>query len=747
MNRSKTSGLFLHILSLNLSLLSFISFDLSEIFAEGTSTSQIEIRETTQSTEILSKSEEKHTEDTKVALGEEFRTESIWFGFEKEVTIATRHVTPARRAPSIVTVITAEEIKNLGYRTFVEILRIVPGFEILKNSTYTYGAVFPAIRGLDGINKVRLMLNGHLVNDPRTGGAFYLFDDFPVENIKRIEIVRGPGSAVYGENAFLAVINIITFDAKDIDGVKVSGGYGSFDTEEENIVFGKTYGKVDISGMVRYRHTDGFDGIVESDSVTQIDNALSPLGFPPASQAPGRVEDWRQEYDLNLKVIYKDFYFEGLYINKNQGLFTSPQLALTDESDLEQNYVFGEAGYKKTFEEKFTFRPRIYYDQVDTNTFGELFPENTHISVDTDGDGNIDLTNTYPDGLVANGKANLKTIGMEIPFDCELFDGNVLTLGLEYRLSNQTNIHSLANFDLITLEPLPSIQDFSDTLPFSKDATRRTLSGYLQDIWDITDTLNLTLGIRHDQYNDFGGATSPRVGLTWAFLKDASLKLLYGEAFRAPSFYEMFITNQPAVQGNEDLDPERIKTYEIGLSYKFNKYVISSINYFYNDIKDLIVLHIVDPITQTARYDNFGDAHVQGIEMETKVDIIKDNYVFMNYTFQNPEDNRGNGLPFVAQHYGNFGVNVHYWKYINTNLSTFVSGTRSREEGDDRDDLPAYALLNLSIIAKEFFKTMEVQGTVFNLLDKDYSDPGPTSIPDDLPRPGRTFFVGLSYQF
>lgn len=73
--------------------------------------------------------------------------------------------------------------------------------------------------------------------------------------------------------------------------------------------------------------------------------------------------------------------------------------------------------------------------------------------------------------------------------------------------------------------------------------------------------------------------------------------------------------------------------------------------------------------------------------------------------------------------------------------------TYDREEGDDRDDLPAYALLNLSIIAKEFFKTMEIQGTVFNLLDKDYSDPGPISVPDDIPRPGRTFFVGLSYQF
>ncbi|MBE7444142.1 MAG: TonB-dependent receptor [Planctomycetia bacterium] len=195
------------------------------------------------------------------------------------------------------------------------------------------------------------------------------------------------------------------------------------------------------------------------------------------------------------------------------------------------------------------------------------------------------------------------------------------------------------------------------------------------------------------------------------------------------------------------MDPETIRTYEVGLSYEFNKHVTSSINYFYNDIRNLIVQHIRSTTQGTSQYENFGDAHVQGIETETRVNIIKDNYVFMNYTFQNPEDEDGNDLPFVAQHYGNFGVNVHYPKYINTNLSTFVSGTRSREQDDPRDDLPVYALLNLSVIAKEFFKNMEVQGTVFNLLDKDYSDPGPLSIPDDFPRPGRTFFVGLSYQF
>ncbi|MCR4319626.1 MAG: TonB-dependent receptor, partial [Candidatus Brocadiaceae bacterium] len=538
-----------------------------------------------------------------------------------------------------------------------------------------------------------------------------------------------------GENAFLAVINIITKDAKDIDGVKVSSGYGSFDTYEENIVFGKTYGNVNVSGMVHYRQSAGFDGIVESDS-------QSFSGFPAASQAPGRVEDWRQEYDLNLKAVYKDVYFEGWYSNRNRGPFIGPQYALNDESDVETNYVFGEVGYKKTFEERLTFKPRVYYDQFDNNTYIESFSEG--VTLDLDGDGIYD---TYPDGLIGNGKVIQKIIGTEIPFDYELFDGNVITLGLEYRLISQTNVRFSSNFHPVTYAPLPSLQDFSDTYPFLKEAIRRIWSVYLQDTWDITDTLNLTLGARHDQYSDFGGAISPRAGLTWAFMKDASLKLLYGEAFRAPSFLEMFTTNQPAIQGNEDLDPETIRTYELGLSYKFNKYVSSSVNYFFNDVKDLIVLRTLESAPNTSRYENFGDARIQGVEMETKVDITKGNYVFMNYTFQSSEDDNGDDLPFVAKHKGNFGINVHYWKYLNTNLSAFVSGKRSREADDTRDDLPAYTLLNLSVIGKEFFKTMEVSGTVYNLLDKDYSDPGPTSIPEDLPRPGRTFFIGLSYQF
>lgn len=196
------------------------------------------------------------------------------------------------------------------------------------------------------------------------------------------------------------------------------------------------------------------------------------------------------------------------------GPFIVPQFALADESNIEQNYVFGEAGYRNTFDEKFTIRPRLYYDQFDRNSYIEALPENAHVPPDTDGDGVIDKINTYPDGLIGNAYIKERVVGTEVPFDYKIFDGNIITLGFEYRLIDQTNPHFFTTYNPRTLDPLDSLQDQADTYPFIKEATRRIWSVYLQDAWDITDTLNLTLGVRHDEYSDFGNTTSPRASLT-----------------------------------------------------------------------------------------------------------------------------------------------------------------------------------------------------------------------------------------
>ncbi len=668
-----------------------------------------------------------------------------WLQAEAIVTIATKHEIPINKAPSIVTVITDEEIERMGYRTLVEILKMVPGYAILKDQSF--GVVFPEVRGVTGSTRIRVMVDGHHVNNPMSAGAFAIFDDFPVENIKRIEIIRGPGAAVYGENALLSVINIITYDAEDIDGVKLTSGYSRFDTYEQNVVFGKTYRGFNFSGMVRYRETNGYDGIINSDSQTSLDSTVSGFGFSPASNAPGRVADGRREYDLNLKLTYNDFYVETLYINKKHKPYIGPALALNDGSDVAGDYVFIESGFKKTFYDRLTLRPRVYYDQFYSANFIKAFPDGATFAPTLASSGAPAGFVTYPNGFIGDGRVSEKVVGAEIPFDYELFDGNLLTIGTEFRLVQQTDVRYQTNFHPTSLLSLGSIQDFSDEFPFLKDSTRRIWSFYIQDIWDITKNINITLGCRFDQYTRYGGELSPRAALSWEFMENATLRLLYGKSFRPPSFLELFTANQPLLLGNENLDPEILHSYEIGLSYQFNKHITSSINYFYNDHDNLITLNTVSGIT--GGYEHFGDAHIQGVEAETKIDFGDKVNAFMNYTFLDAQDAEGNNMPFAAKHKGNFGVNVEYPKYINTNLNAFVSGKRYRKTGDSRNGngMPSYALLNLSVTGKNFFNSLEIQGTIFNLLDKDYEDPGSTSIPDDLPRPGRTFFIGVEYQF
>ena len=242
---------------------------------------------------------------------------------------------------------------------------------------------------------------------------------------------------------------------------------------------------------------------------------------------------------------------DGITIKTGE-TFIGPQYALNDDSDIENNYAFGEIGYKKVYDERLTMRPRIYYDQFDIRIQMQAYPEGATLPFDTNGDSVYDKFVTFPDGFNAIGSEIERVAGIEAPFDYALFDNNILTLGLEYRLINQGNVHYSGNLHPVTFESLDSMQNFSDTYPYLEEATRRIWAVYLQDTWDVTDTLNITMGLRHDQYSDFGGAISPRTGLTWSFMENASLKLLYGEAFRAPIF-EMYIANQPVLRETKTL--------------------------------------------------------------------------------------------------------------------------------------------------------------------------------------------------
>jgi iron complex outermembrane receptor protein len=380
----------------------------------------------------------------------------------------------------------------------------------------------------------------------------------------------------------------------------------------------------------------------------------------------------------------------------------------------------------------------VYYDQYNFDPLFERRPDDF-----TAAGGAV----VYPDGIQGKTTFKQRTLGFENQVNYNLFEGNELTFGFQYEWMHQHDIRSAEfTFNPTNDLPLPSIQDFSKDLPFTRKATRQILAFYLQDEWNITDDIDLTVGVRHDRFTRFEGTTNPRFGLIWRFIEDAHLKLLFATAFRAPNFQELFLTNNNQREGDPNLDPEKINTYEVGLGYNFTRQLRGNINYFFNRIRDRIIL---DTAQSPDKFVNSSGARVLGVEAELKADFGNDNYAFANYTFQKAEETRERKrLADVPVHSGNIGINAGFWKYANANLNALFIGPRPREFDDTRHDLSSYALVNLTLIGKHFIDNLEIKGSIFNLFDKSYEDSSPqNTVPTDYPQPGRSFIVELQYQF
>jgi len=649
------------------------------------------------------------------------------FSEEEIVVSALKRPRTVSKSPAIMSVITSRQIKQMGFRTLSDVLETVPGFDITMNANGTREI---GVRGIlqKNSSKVKVLIDGHSINMPGSGGASFKFYDLVTENIKRIEIIRGPGSALYGQNAFLAVVSIITKDTEDIDGFQWTGSYGKFDTQNYNMLFGKEYGELKISGFFDYLDTEGFSKKIEQDVISPPDRG---------SMTPGRSQNEKEKTDLNLKLSYKKLEITGKYMKKRREGYIGGNSALTDDTEWKETYVFGEISYRLTLGEKLNMITKAYYDQYNNDTFLELRPEGFQLAPVP--------AFTYPDGIKAIARNKHKTIGFENQLNYNVFKGNELTLGIQYEWIHQGDIHYGSNINPLTYTSLSSFTDFSHTLPFTRKATRHIYALYLQDEWNITKDLDLTVGVRHDHFTRFEGTTNPRFGLIWRFMEDAHLKLLFATAFRAPNFNELFFINNPLVIGNPNLDPEKINTYEVGIGYNFTEHIRGNINYFFNRIRDRIQLDSQSP----AEYQNMGGARIKGIEAELKADWGNDNYAYANYTFQDAEETKDrNRLAFVPVHKANFGVNIGFWKYANANMNTFISGPRPREDGDTRRDLPSYSLTNLTLIGKNFIDNFEIRGSVSNLFDKSYDDPAPkNTVPTDYPQAGRAFMVELRFQF
>lgn len=676
-----------------------------------------------------------------VALNTQTEKELHLFFEEQDLVTATKRPTSLRKAPAIATIITADEIRNMGALNLLDVLKMVPGIGI---SITEFGGKMIEVRGIRTSlsEKILVMIDGHSLNKNFTGSALYrVAGMLPMENIRQVEVVRGPGSALYGNSAFVATINIITRNAEEINGVEAKAGGGSFDSFKGNLVGGKAIGdKLTVSGSLDHFQTNGPRLTVEADTLTGT----------PFSRAPGTTDLYFRQTDAFLKLGYGDLSFRGHYLTKREGVNIGIVSALTDDSSKTQldNY-WGELAYNLRPTEGLSANLKVYYDYFEQDPNMKIFPNG--------------FAGVFPNGMTGKPLVKDRAIGGELQVDWDVFKGNHLISGVSFEELQQYDVRQLANFNPLTGAPLASVQEVAN---WNRDANRQIFAAYLQDEWQLLEQVNLTAGLRYDHYSDFGDTVNPRVGLVWSFLENADLKLLYGQAFRAPNFQELYNINNRALVGNPDLKPERITTYEAGLAWRLNRFFAADLNYFYSTIDDqigtaLITTTTTTPTTTTTTPTNanIGKSETQGVELGVNGAYGTDIYWKLNYTYQDPRDaNTDQRLPFVPSHRALGNVNYAPTKYVNLHTDVLWTGPRPRPQGDSRPEMPAYATVDLTVTMKNFYKTLEIQGTVRNLFDERFKDPDTSSgavnvaktgpkVPGDFPREGISGFVTASYRF
>jgi outer membrane receptor for ferrienterochelin and colicins len=625
-----------------------------------------------------------------------------------EVFSASKFSQKVSEAPASITIITATDIQHYGYRTFDEILRSVTGFFVTYDRNYAY--VGTRGFGLPGDynSRILILIDGHRLND-NIYGSTGIGTDFPVvlDLIERVEIVRGPGSSLYGTNAFFAVANVITKRGRAFDGMHLWAEAGSLQTYKGTAAFGRKFNnglEVLVSGSYmdskghqtlyfpEFDSPENNNGLAENADTDRSDNILASLSFGDFSA--------QMLYGSRTKRIPTASY--GTAFNDRRSLTTDTRSYL----DLKYNHIF-------------------------KNTWKLL----ARTSVDTyDDDGSysyIYSTNELPQQVINRDISSGRWWGGEVQLTRTIVGRHHLTAGSEWRYGFRGDQR---NYD----EP-------GDLYLDSRIQT--TESGtYLQGELGILKNLLLSAGIRHDRYSTFGGATSPRLGLVYSPWKRTTTKVLYGNAFRAPNLYEMFYQDNASIKENRELKPEKIHTLEFVIEqYLGSNFRLSGEAYQYRVQHQLV--QGMDSTDGLLIFKNAGSVHARGIEVEFEGKNSRGIEGHISYTFQKTKDlTSGVSMPNSPRHIAQLNLFVP-WLGLKGGTGLEMRYMSSRQTLQNQN-VGGFLLANLTIIYKKLLPNMDLSAGINNIFDKRYSDPSSTGmIEDSLIQNSRAFYTKLGYRF
>lgn len=627
------------------------------------------------------------------------------------IETAARHEQFAGQAPASVTVITAAEIRRYGYRTLAEALQSVRGFYLSDDRNYQYLGIRGFSRPTDYNNRVLLLLNGHRMNENVFGSAS-IGTDLPLNlaAVERIEVVRGPGSVLYGSSAMLAVVNVITRDGHDGDRLSLTAEGGS-------------------AGRRRLLVATG--GETESDldlAVTGVwgDLAGDDLYFPEYDDETGdgvaRDLDWDRH--------------GGILGTARRGPLRAQAYAGVREKG------------------------------IPTGAFGVTFGDRRSRSLDASGHLDLRYTpepsprgalelraqadtyrsdGTYPydepeDQTVIRERAEGAWLGLEGQYRWDATPASRLIAGIEHRE------HLRASFRSRDEEAVY----FDESFPF------RVFSVYAQEEYQAREDVSLVFGIRHDAYSAAGSTTTPRGAAVLDLTRSATLKLLYGEAFRAPNLYEASYFDPGVAKANPRLRAEQISTAELVWEQHLCPQAFASASLYRYVVHDLIDQQ-VDTTDGLLQFRNTGEARALGVEVEILARRSDGLNLSLQYATQRAEGQRGERLSNAPRHLVRIGLDRPLTRRLT--LATdwrWESSRRTLVIDEDGHPVTARSGLvgNLHLTGRELstqggiLSHVQAAVSVRNLLNTRYAYPGGLEhLQPAIEQDGRAWSVDLGYAF
>lgn len=688
----------------------------------------------------------------------------LLYGDDEIVSIATGLHQPIAKAPSTATIITADDIRSMGAMTLDEVLESVPGLHVIPSTLDRLNPVY-TIRGIyTGFNpQVLFMLNGTRVVSSLYTGGLAVNSRMNVENISRIEVIRGPGSAIYGADAYAGVVNIVTKNANELSGMNAGVRSGSFDTRNVWLQYGGAFNQDwDIVFNLEHAEQEADRSRIVSSDFQSILDAPVPAGFgTSASMAPSYLDQRYQSttYNLHLSNERWNIGVDG-WILRDRGLGAGSAQIIDHKGHDDFDHYIVTANYiNKDLADNWEFSGDLSYQVSDLKAQFNIFPAGAVLPIGSD--GNINLLTPAPAGIalfsqgVLGNPAGVSTV-LQADIVALFGDWDKHTLRVNAGSKEEkVEASETKNFGpgvIDTTAPIPAVIDGTLTdvtgtgYIFFADRSRTVSFLSLQDVWEMLPDWTLTAGVRYDHYSDFGGTTNPRAALVWNTSQNLTTKLLYGRAFRAPSFSELYSINNPVVIGNPTLKPETIDTLELAFAYNPMHDLKTGLSIYQYKTEDMIDFVANGDGTNTAQ--NIKSLEGRGLELEFDWQINEAWRLLSNYAWQSTK-NRSTDIdePLIPEQ--QLYVDARWQFNADWNLSAQANWIDDRDRVNFftglREKVDGYSLVNLTLRRTNLLKNWELAASVKNIFDENAVEPSDGRIADNTPLNERSYFVEARY--